>query len=117
MEETQQTPSAHVGRLAAQAMDYLQAEASTESHLDALITRRHDQRVKDEGERAGHDLWQESVERYNAKRQAELTFEWVAYHEEAACRALANGEAIAARHRAQIEALLSGATGQSGENG
>ena len=95
-------------------MDIAQGETA-ESHLDALITKRHDQRIKDEGERTEHELWQESVERYNAKRQAELTFQWISYHEAAAERALANGEAIAARHRAQIEALLG--PGRNGENG
>jgi len=95
-------------------LDILRGETA-ESHLDALITKRHDQRVKDEGERAEHELWQESVERYNAKRQAELVFAWVEYHERAAAKALANGQAIAARHRAQIETLLG--PGRNGHNG
>ena len=97
-------------------MDTFARGETAESHLDALITKRHDQRVRDEGERAEHELWEESVERYNAKRQAELVFAWVEYHEEAAERALANGEAIAARHRAQIEALLS-SNGNGHRNG
>ena len=94
-------------------MDIARGEAA-ESHLDALITKRHDQRVKDEGERPAEEMWAESCRVYEAKRQAELVFAWVEYHEAAAERALANGEAIAARHRAQIEALLSGATGRNG---
>jgi len=86
-----------------------------EAELDAMIRRADERRRLSEGERAEDELWQESAERYNAKRQAELVFAWVSYHEEAACRALANGEAIAARHRAQIEALLG--PGHNTENG
>ena len=95
-------------------VDTVARGGTAEQHLDALITKRHDQRVLDEGERAEHELWQESVERYNAKHQAELVFAWVEYHEQAAERALANGEAIAARHRAQIEALLGPGSGGNG---
>ena len=98
-------------------MDIAQGETA-ESHLDALITKRHDQRVRDEGERPAEEAWAESCRVYEAKRRAERLFEWVSYHEEAAERALANGEAIAARHRAQIEALLGDQNGHHpGENG
>ena len=84
--------------------------------IDALITKRHDQRVRDEGERRTEEAWAESCRAYEAKRQAELVFAWVSYHEEAACRALANGEAIAARHRAQIEALLGNGEERNGHH-
>jgi len=84
----------------------LETSERGESQIDNFIERRDQERRLTEGERAEHDLWQESVERYNTKRQAELVFAWVSYHEAAAERALANGQAIADRHRAQIEALL-----------
>jgi hypothetical protein len=51
-----------------------------EADLDRLITRRHDQRVKDEGERFEEALWEESVAKYNARRQRELAQQWLAYH-------------------------------------
>jgi len=95
-------------------VDIAQGE-KVESELDHMIRHADEQWRLSEGERAEHELWHESVERYNAKRQAELVIACVAYHEEAAERALANGEAIAARHRAQIEALLG--PGHNGENG
>jgi hypothetical protein len=96
-------------------VDISQGE-KVEAELDHMIRRADERRRLSEGERAEHELWMESERQYRAKRQAELVFAWVAYHEEAACRALANGEAIAARHRAQIEALL-GPGRMSGENG
>jgi len=95
-------------------VDIAQGE-KVEAELDHMIRRADERRRLSEGERREEELWQESVERYNAKRQAELTFQWISYHEAAAERALANGEAIAARHRAQIEALLG--PGRNGENG
>jgi hypothetical protein len=51
-----------------------------EADLDRLITRRHDQRVKGEGERFEEALWEESVAKYNARRQRELAQAWLAYH-------------------------------------
>ena len=86
-------------------MDIAQGE-KVEQELDHIIRRADERRRLREGERREEELWRESERQYQAKRQAELVFAWVEYHEEAAERALANGEAIAARHRAQIEALL-----------
>jgi len=86
-------------------LDIAQGE-KVEQELDHIIRRADERRRLREGERREEELWRESERQYQAKRQAELVFAWVSYHEEAAERALANGEAIAARHRAQIEALL-----------
>ena len=88
-----------------------------EAELDAMIRRRDRDRRTEEGERPAEEMWAESCRAYEEKRRAERLFEWVEYHEEAAERALANGEAIAARHRAQIEALLGGSNGHHPENG
>ena len=86
-------------------MDIAQGE-KVEAELDHMIRRADERRRLSEGERAEHELWHESERQYEAKRQAELVFAWVEYHEQAASRALANGQAIAARHQAQIDALL-----------
>ena len=91
-------------------MDIAQGE-KVEAELDHMIRRTDERRRLSEGESREEELWRESERQYQAKRQAELTFAWVSYHKEAASRALANGEAIAARHRATIEALLGGPTG------
>jgi hypothetical protein len=95
-------------------VDIAQGE-KVEAELDHMIRRADERRRLSEGERTEHELWHESERQYEAKRQAELVFAWVEYHEEAAERALANGEAIAARHRAKIEALLG--PGHNTENG
>ncbi len=49
-------------------MDIAKAE-TTEKVLDLFITRRHDQRVKDEGERQAEEAWAESERRYFAERR------------------------------------------------
>ena len=56
-------------------MDTAKGEA-TEKELDALIRRRHDQRVQAEGERLEQELWQESVARYIARQEAENRLAW-----------------------------------------
>jgi hypothetical protein len=95
----------------------IEAGERAEAHIDAFIAQRDKQRRQTEGERKVEEAWAESCRVYEARRQAELVFAWVEYHEEAAERALANGEAIAARHRAQIEALLGNQNGHHSENG
>jgi hypothetical protein len=98
-------------------VDIAQGE-KVEAELDHMIRRADERRRLTEGERPAEEMWAESCRAYEAKRRAERLFEWVSYHEEAAERALANGEAIAARHRAQIEALLGpGHNGHHTENG
>jgi hypothetical protein len=47
-----------------------------ESELDAMITRRHDQRVLSQGERLEREIWQESVAKYNARQEAEHRAAW-----------------------------------------
>jgi len=84
-----------------------------EQQLDAMIRRRDTERRKSEGERREEELWQESERQYQAKRQAELIYAWVSYHEEAASRALANGKEINASNKAQIKAQLGGTNAQS----
>jgi hypothetical protein len=60
-------------------MDVSRAE-SVECELDRLIEKRHDQRVQSEGERLEEELWQESVDRYNARRREENRIAWCAYY-------------------------------------
>jgi hypothetical protein len=51
-----------------------------ETDLDRFIQRRHDQRAQTEGERLEEELWQESVDRYNARRREENRIAWCAYY-------------------------------------
>jgi hypothetical protein len=49
--------------------------------LNALITRRHDQRVKDEGHRPSEVLWAASERAYFARRDEDRCLERLTYHE------------------------------------
>lgn len=59
-------------------MDIARGEA-TEKELDALITRRHDQRVAEEGERPAEELWKEGERRYFAAQTKEKRCDQVAW--------------------------------------
>jgi hypothetical protein len=60
-------------------VDITQGEA-TEEELDALIRRRHDQRVLSEGERLEEELWRESERKHAARRREENRIAWCAYY-------------------------------------
>jgi hypothetical protein len=51
-----------------------------EVDLDRLITRRHDQRVKDETERRAEELWKESVRRYHARQAQDFRALWCEHY-------------------------------------
>ena len=55
-------------------MDIAKGE-QVEKELDAMITRRSRQKDPDEE----HELWQESLRRYNESRRQELRTEWRDY--------------------------------------
>jgi hypothetical protein len=59
-------------------LDIAKGEA-TEKELDAMISRRHDQRVQTEGEGARDQLWVESVRRSHKSRQANRLLAWCDY--------------------------------------
>jgi hypothetical protein len=51
-------------------MDVLKGEA-VEHELDAMVRRRHDARVVQEGERPAHEAWMESERREDSRRREE----------------------------------------------
>ncbi len=75
-------------------MDISRGEAM-EKELDGLIRRRHDARVRDEGERREEELWRESERRHAEMRSRQNRAAWADYHAEQA-----------ARHRAVLEGLV-----------
>ena len=79
-------------------MDIAKGEA-TEKELDALIRRRHDQRVLSEGELLEEELWQESVDRYNARRREENRIAWCRYYRNIAGALYARAEEYIVRAR------------------
>jgi hypothetical protein len=60
-------------------VDTVERSEMVEKELDAMIRRRHDHRVKDEGERAEEVLWAESERRYFAKQREQNRWEWIRY--------------------------------------
>ena len=86
-------------------MDVARGETA-EAHLDALISKRHSQRVLDEGERAEHELWAESERLYFERESRRLRWAWVHHYEAQANRAEANAQAIAAANRRRAQALV-----------
>jgi hypothetical protein len=77
-----------------------------EHELNRLIERRHDQRTAEEWHKPSEELWQESVERYNAERDRQLRTEWAEYHQGQAERHRAVLEELIADHEEQAEKYL-----------
>jgi hypothetical protein len=73
----------------------------TEKELDILITRRHDERRTEEGERPAEEAWMESERRYAQRRREKNRLAWAAYHEDQAARHRATLEALIGHHEAQ----------------
>ena len=88
-------------------MDISKGEVA-ESHLDALIAKRHDQRVASEGERAREALWQASVRAYNARLEADERLERLEYHEGQARRLSNTLGSLVAYHEAQAAKYRNG---------
>jgi hypothetical protein len=77
-----------------------------EHELNRLIERRHDQRTAEEWHKPSEELWQESVERYNAERDRQLRTEWAEYHQGQAARHRAVLKALIATHEARAATLM-----------
>jgi hypothetical protein len=77
-----------------------------EGGLDRLITKRHDQRAAEQGHRPSEELWQASVERYNAEREIKLRAAWCSYHQDQAARHRRTLEALIARHEEAAAQLM-----------
>lgn len=74
--------------------------------LDGLITRRHDARVIEEGERPAEEAWMESERRHSARRRAENEAAWCQYHRDQAERHRRTLEALIAHHETEAAKLL-----------
>jgi hypothetical protein len=85
-------------------VDISRSEA-VEHELNRLVERRHDHRTAEERHKPSEELWQESVERYEAERQRQLRAAWCEYHQDQATRHRAVLEALIAHHEGQAEKL------------
>jgi hypothetical protein len=79
-----------------------------EKQLDILITRRHDRRVADEGERQALEMWQESERKYAERRREVNRQAWASFHEEQAERHRATLQALVEHHEIQTAKLCEG---------
>ena len=77
-----------------------------EHELNRLIERRHDQRTAQERHEPSEELWQESLERYNAERDRQLRTEWAEYHQGQAARHRTVLKGLIAHHEEQAAMLM-----------
>ncbi len=82
-------------------MDSVAAGERVEAELDRIVEKRHDQRVRDEGERAREELWAASVRRYHARQQQDHRLAWYEYE----MRLYRIHSGLAAEHLARAERL------------
>jgi hypothetical protein len=86
-------------------VDISRSEA-VEHELNRLTERRHDQRTAEERHKPSEELWQESVERYNAERDRQLRTEWAEYHQGQAERHRIVLKGLIAHHEEQAAMLM-----------
>jgi hypothetical protein len=80
---------------------------AVEHELDAFISKRHEQRLKSEGERQEEEAWRQSVRVYNRRRQEEYRAAWASFHEDQAERHRRTLQDLIAHHAAEAERLSS----------
>lgn len=78
----------------------------TEAGVDALIEKRHKQRVAEEGERPAEQMWAESVRRHSAARDERKRVALGEYHREHAERLRSSLSALIEHHEEQAEKYL-----------
>ena len=79
---------------------------AVEREVDAFISKRHEQRVRAEGERLALEMWQESERKYAERRREANRQAWTSFHEEQAERHRAVLESLIAFHEEQAAKLL-----------
>ena len=94
-----------MGREEQGEVDISRSEA-VEHELNRLIEGRHDHRTAEERHKPSEELWQESVERYNAERDRQLRTEWTEYHQGQAERLKRTVGPLIAFHEERAAALL-----------
>jgi hypothetical protein len=77
-----------------------------ENELTAMIERRHDRRVVEEGERPAEEAWMESERRYQEQRRMQARYEWHLYHTSQAERHRRTLEELIASHEAAAARLM-----------
>ena len=76
-----------------------------ESEIDVFIDRRHEKRVRTEGDREREELYEAYVRAYNAQRAQERRAEWASFHRSQAERHRATLNDLVAHHLDAAERL------------
>ena len=76
---------------------------TVEGELSAFVARRDKERRRDEGERAPEEIWQASVRVYSARRQQELCWEWLRWHQRMLNNHTKTSALITAHHQGEIQ--------------
>jgi hypothetical protein len=79
--------------------------SAVEAESDNFISRRHDKRVEQEGERPAEEMWAESERRHAARRREENRAAWCKYHQDQAARHRAILETLATYHEGEAAKL------------
>jgi hypothetical protein len=82
--------------------DIARGEA-VEHELDSFISKRHADRVRDEGGRPEEEAWRESERHHEAARRAQNARAWYEYHLDAAGRLRATLSALVAHHEQEAQ--------------
>ena len=85
-------------------MDVAKSSA-VEGELDKFISRRHEKRVEEEGERLAEEMWAESERRHAARQREENRAAWCEYHQDQAARHRAILETLATYHEGEAAKL------------
>jgi len=103
MEAVDVEPGRMIGR------DISRGEA-VEHEIDAFVSKRHERRVIEEGERPAEEAWMESERAHNRRRREENRAAWSEYHRGQAERLRRNLEGLIAHHETEARKLLEGAS-------
>ena len=91
--------------------------SAVEAELDNFISRRHEKRIQEEGERPAEEMWAESERRYAARRREENRAAWCKYHHDQAARHRTTLEALATYHEGEAAKLQPEVAVVDGEGG
>jgi selenocysteine-specific translation elongation factor len=79
--------------------------SAVDGELDNFISRRHEKRVEQEGERLAEEMWAESERRYAARQREVNRAAWCKYHQDQAARHRAILETLATYHEGEVAKL------------
>jgi hypothetical protein len=74
-----------------------------EASIESFISKRHSERVRDEGERPHEVLYADSVRRHEERERRQQLWEKLRYHEHMIRSHTATSEAIVGNHREELQ--------------